>query len=452
MIRQAYDRDSVGQYVEAVRRQLSSAALRDPVARAAAALPGEGDPVAKVSAALTRAQDAPPSSGGGPGGTVPYLARDPAVSLVQSAVEGALREQGVPDEPPGHEGLWDTVVHAAEGLLHPGNFSPDDPDWVIKIGEAMLGHLAQGNHPFNPRPASRAISDTSRLVVVGDWGTGLPRAQQVAALIAGEVAAALAQGRQAHVIHLGDVYYSGLPAEVERHVLAYWPVTGQQAAAGVTSWSLNGNHDMYSGGFGYYRTLLADPRFAAQRSPDGAPTSFFRITSPSWEFVGLDTSWDTDLLTTGASAVLSDPQAEFVASVAGASDRKLVLLSHHQLVSVYDKADIGPVLAGKLGPVLRAGRVTGWWWGHEHRLMGFGPDQGVRNLRCLGHGGVPVLQTYAAGTPIPPPGAWQPSGFLRSGGQDWALFGFAVFDLGGGQIQARYRDETGATVRTEVIE
>jgi hypothetical protein len=57
--------------------------------------------------------------------------------------------------------------------------------------------------------------------------------------------------------------------------------------------------------------------------------SFFRITSPSWEPVGLDTSWDTDVLTKGASTV--------VASVAGASDRKMVLPSHHQLVSVDDK-------------------------------------------------------------------------------------------------------------------
>ena len=54
-------------------------------------------------------------------------------------------------------------------------------------------------------------------------------------------------------------------------MLDLWPVTADQAGAGVTSWSLNGNHDMYSGGFGYFQTLLADPRFAAQRSPDGTP-------------------------------------------------------------------------------------------------------------------------------------------------------------------------------------
>ena len=330
---------------------------------------------------------------------MPYLSRDPAVSLVQSAVSGALREQGVADRTPLDRSMWSAIVHTAEALLHPGNFSPGDPDWVIKIASSMLGHLAKGNHPFNPRPAVHAISDSARLVVAGDWGTGLPRARAVASYMAEEVAEALAHGREAHVIHLGDVYYSGLPTEIRQHVLACWPVTPEQARAGVTSWSLNGNHDMYSGGFGYFETLLADPRFAGQHSADGAPTSFFRLTAPSWDFVGLDTSWDRDVMSKGGSGVLEDPQAGFVAETARASGRKLVLLSHHQLMSVYEPGDLGPVLPAKLGPVLDSGRVAAWWWGHEHRCMGFEAAHGVRFPRCLGNGGVPVLQTYAAGRP-----------------------------------------------------
>ena len=62
----------------------------------------------------------------------------------------------------------------SEAFLHRGNFSPDDPDWVIKIAESMLSHLAKGNHPFNPRPAEHAISDSARLVVVGTGGPGCP--------------------------------------------------------------------------------------------------------------------------------------------------------------------------------------------------------------------------------------------------------------------------------------
>jgi hypothetical protein len=70
----------------------------------------------------------------------------------------------------------------------------------------------------------------------------------------------------------------------------------------------------------------------------------------------------------------------------------------------------------------------------------------------VGHGGVPVLQTYAPGDPIKSPGAWEAPGFLKdSDGNHWARFGFAVLDLEGGQMQVRYRDDQGTQIRSEVI-
>ena len=338
-------------------------------------------------------------------------------------------------------------------MLHPVPFGPTDIEWVTQIGAAMLDRLAKGNHPFNPQPATHAIADDARIVVVGDWGTGVPRAHDVARLMAEDVAEALADGREVHVVHLGDVYYSGLPEEVERHVLApgLWPVSEGQARAGVTSWSLNGNHDMYGGGWGYFGTLLGDERFAAQRSPDGKPTSFFRLTSPSWDFVALDTSWDPDVLAQGHVGVLQDPQAALVAEVAAESDRKLVLLSHHQLLSVYDRHDLGPTLPGRLAQVLDGGRVTAWLWGHEHRCMGFDAAGGVAFPRCIGHGGVPVPMEHAADDPIPPPGAWEERGYLEERGERWARFGFATLDMAPDRIAVRYRDDQGTVVRSETI-
>src|ERR1039458_3586900 len=201
MIKQAYDRDSVRQYVEAVRGVLGADQLQDATAAAAQVIPGAGDPQAKVSAALPDDSTAEPSSGGAESQVVPYLSRDPTVSLVQSALEGALREHGVIDQPPVDRSRWATIAREAEALLHPGNFSPDDPDWVIKIAESMLGRLAKGNHPFNPRPAEHAISDSARLVVGGDWGTALPgpRAAQRsprswARLLAGDTGAGPGRG------------------------------------------------------------------------------------------------------------------------------------------------------------------------------------------------------------------------------------------------------------------
>ena len=115
-------------------------------------------------------------------------------------------------------------------------------------------------------------------------------------------------------------------------------------------------------------------------------------------------AWDTDVTSAGQVGVLQDPQDSYVAAVAGESSRQLVLFSHHQLVSYYDKADLGSTLPAKLAPVLNANRVTAWWWGHEHRAITYEAGGGIRYPRCLGNGGVPVLPD-----PAPQPAASPPS-------------------------------------------
>ncbi len=451
MFTSASDQGSVQQHVAAVRGLVQSGALSDAAAGAARQIPGEGDATAKVASVLPAPDSAAGSSGSGHRG-VPYLSRDPLVSLIQSSVEEKMLQDGAVDLADRH-GLWGWILRLADRWLNlrPGSFKSNDPNWYIDIARASLEHLARGNHAFNTVPAEHQISDTARLVVVGDWGTGIRRARDVAAWMQQEVAGALAEGREAHVIHLGDVYYSGLPSEDQRRFLAFWPVTADQAGAGVTSWSLNGNHDMYSGGFGYFDTLLGDPRFAGQHSPDGKPTSFFRLTSPSWDFVGLDTAWDHDVLTKGGSAVLEDPQAEYVARVAGESARKLVLFSHHQLVSVYDKEDITPELGSKLAPVLGSDRVTAWWWGHEHRALAYRPAGGVHYPRCLGNGGVPILRPPALTAATGTVAEWESRRYIWSGGQQWSRFGFAVLDLSEAAISVRYRDDDGKQAYSETV-
>jgi hypothetical protein len=454
MIKQVVDRDEVGRYVEALRDQLDAPQLQDKAAQAANTLEGTGDPVEKLREALPPVTEKLASSGADTADVAPFISRDPIQSLLQSTLEDKLRERGVPGEAPKHRGFLAWLLHLIESILHPVRFGPDDPNWVIDVAGSVLERMAKGNHPFNSLPAEYEIADDARVVIVGDWGTGLPRAQEVAKFMAQEVSEALAEGREAHVIHLGDIYYSGLKGEVRRHVLApgMWPVSAEQASAGVTSWSLNGNHDMYSGGFGYFETLLGDERFSRQRSPDGKATSFFRLRSPSWDFLALDTSWDTDVLSSGFVGVLQDPQAEFAQRVAGESARKLMLLSHHQLLSVYDKEDIGPTLEKKLAPVLDGGRVTAWLWGHEHRCMGFEEAKQVKISRCIGHGGVPVLMEHKPGDPIPSPGEWEERDFSEYRGEHWGRIGFAVLDLAGPQIKMRYRNELGLTSREELID
>jgi hypothetical protein len=448
----ASDKDQVQVAAGKVQDALADPRLQDLIERAAAQVPGEGAPRDKVAALLSVDHDAMASSGGQSAG-VPYLSRAPVVSMMQSRIEEALEEEGVAD--PGKAASpWSKLVRDVQRLLHisPGTFTSNDPDWYFAITRGVLERLAEGNAPFNPAPAEHDdLTDDARLVVVGDWGTGLPRAIDVAAHMRQAIEAALAEGRQVHVIHLGDVYYSGFESEDKKRFLGPWPVTSAQADAGVTSWSLNGNHDMYSGGFGYFGTLLGDARFHAQRSPDGKPTSFFRLRSPSWDFVGLDTAWETDVTSNGQIGVLQDPQASYVTGVAAGSSRKLVLFSHHQLVSFYDQGDLGPTLGTKLAPVLDGNRVTAWWWGHEHRAITYGATQGVGYPRCLGNGGVPILPDQAPPAGSKPLVTWRSTRTVREGGQVRNRFGFAVLDLGPDRIEVAYIDDDGSTAHTETV-
>jgi hypothetical protein len=289
-------------------------------------------------------------------------------------------------------------------------------------------------------------------VIVGDWGSGLPRAIEVAKHMGDRVREALAAGRQAHVLHLGDVYYSGDPSEYARRFLApgYWPVTSELANAGVTSWALNGNHDMYSGGYGFFDTMLGDDdRFAHQRSPDGKGTSFFRLKNAFWDIAGLDTSWDANVLSLGQKGVLHDPQAAVLERWAQESDRKLMLLSHHQLVSGYDLGDLGTVLPYKLEPLLKSGRIGAWLWGHEHRCMAFAAGA-VPVMRCIGHGGIPTAAASMR-EPVPRPGTWQESASFKDRDGTWNRFGFAVLDFNDAAATLTYYDDGGAQTRTESL-
>jgi 3',5'-cyclic AMP phosphodiesterase CpdA len=386
-----------------------------------------------------------------------FFSRDPIVSITQSALEAyfdhpessddaievppeddqrrgpddapAVTDRSLPDSPP-HRTL--------DGRRVFDKFSITDVGWVSSL-VAMGVRRFRKPHGFNNTPAEPTkLSDSARLILVGDWGTGIPRAQKISTAMRIFVEESVREKRDTHVMHLGDVYYSGWEYEYERRFLRYWPVKDAEADQ-VGSWCLNGNHDMYSGGYGYFDKLLNDRRFHRQ-----GQASFFRCYNQQWQVLGLDTAWDDN--------GFKDPQADWVKHVLEQNSQKAILLTHHQFFSAYEPGPgVGKVLRAKLGSVLDSGRAHVAFWGHEHRCVSYEPYQGVQYGRLIGHGGVPVYMTHGAGDPFPKPSNDEYRGYFDKGLERWALFGFAVLDFDGPTIHVRYINENGETHKKETI-
>ena len=216
-----------------------------------------------------------------------------------------------------------------------------------------------------------------RVALAADWGTGLYGAVTFAKTLR-QMAGA---GKFDIAMHLGDVYYSGTEDEVEERFLNVWPDD-----AATINRALNGNHEMYSGGGGYFAKIL--PKFNQE-------SSYFAIQNEHWVLVGLDTAYvDHDMDTT---------QVAWLNTIVGQrGSRKVVLFSHQQPFSQLDHQ--GPKLQNALRHLLEAKRIRAWYWGHQHDCIVY-DEHAKWNMfgRCLGNGGIPSARNDAVKSVPPDP-------------------------------------------------
>jgi hypothetical protein len=380
-----------------------------------------------------------------------FISRDPFICNLQSALEAYFLERDpkrVTAAPPPDDtrrGPGDVPAVADRSLVdwvpmrQPNGrrifnkFSILDARWVsCKLAERWKHKY--GMHAFvPPQPESIPIADTARVFILGDWATGLPRARRVARIIGDLLEKGKAAGLQQHVVHLGDTYYSGWPTEYRDRLLQYWPVKEGDAER-IGSWSLNGNHDMFSGGDGYYAVLLNDRRFLKQQS------SVFSLHNKSWQILALDTAYeDNDL----------KDQTGWLRTKFDESGRKIMLLSHHQLFSAYETA--GQKISAKMSGFLAENRVRGWFWGHEHRCVIYEDYMQVPAARCIGHGGVPVYMWHRNNSKYKSPVDYEYRDRLPLSLEPWAYMGFVILDFHGDIINVEYVNENGVTHYCERI-
>lgn len=223
------------------------------------------------------------------------------------------------------------------------------------------------------------IPDKTTIALAADWGTGTIPAYKVANQIRS------LQPRPDVTIHMGDVYYSGTPQEYRDWFLGEedWP------RGTLHTFALNANHEMYSGGTGYFETALGVLK---------QQTSYFCLETGYWRVLALDSGYysgifpllekfwlhkirlDEHIMQWLRTVVFADPT----------DHRPVVVLTHHQPFSAFGNGY--PTLVKNLAPYLD--RVLLWLWGHEHRFAGYGP-LAVNGLppirgRCMGHGGMPI--------------------------------------------------------------
>jgi hypothetical protein len=131
-----------------------------------------------------------------------------------------------------------------------------NPGWILKY----LKDLFHSNVPYREYPPENSgifriptlDSQSLRIAVAADWGTGTMEADAVKEN--------MESGSPHYTVHLGDVYFMGEIAQVEENCLGkstylyrgvQWPTRGT-----LGSFALMGNHEMYSGGFGYFEKFL----------------------------------------------------------------------------------------------------------------------------------------------------------------------------------------------------
>jgi 3',5'-cyclic AMP phosphodiesterase CpdA len=345
---------------------------------------------------------------------------------------------------------------------------------LVLVAKGVRRRRGSAAFPENTTPT--AIARTARIVLLADWGSGVPDAIKLAHHIRKE----WVRKSATHVIHVGDVYYAGLPWEYEDRFLRHWPVgkppqpplapkTAVLASRldpapyleflasrypapyqekphplssprkpetwrivsrfPTTSWCLAGNHDMFSGGHAFFDLLRSDPRFAKQ-----GQSAYFLLENEDWQVFGLDTSFAAHGFR-GDEGDLYGEQAVWVAQHrAVAPHKKCILLTHHQPFSAYDPPT--ERLRRQLAPVTNRGLVDAWFWGHEHRCALYEPHLNIRYPVLLGHAGFPERPKRQRANMPSVKWEWNaqdPNGFL--------LFGFAVLTLNGPTITVQLIDE-----------
>jgi Calcineurin-like phosphoesterase len=336
------------------------------------------------------------------------------------------------------------------------------PKRVAKWGWEYLLHRIGPRHAFLTYAKSDADQgvyrleggDDIRIALAGDWATGTDEAASVAEL--------MDEFAPHYSIHLGDVYYVGGRSEVDENFLGinnpnngYDPCLWPKGSHG--SFALNGNHEMYARGFGYFDRMLPALGLRTNGKQQGQKASYFCLENHSWRIIALDTAYGSigwpfiENLFPQACALRAEQIEWLRTAVRPRHDdpRGIILLTHHQYYSRYD--DCYPRQAKQLAEFFS--RPVLWFWGHEHRMViyrEYGLRGGIRAFgRCIGHGGMPVELPFKTKHPRCPVEFSDTRYYRNDENLHIGFNGFARLTLRGNRLIVDYVDVHGVKVFSE---
>jgi hypothetical protein len=288
-----------------------------------------------------------------------------------------------------------------------------DVNWLWTLKNVLMNHLQSANggadgrgiRSFQNIPSLSPISLEStapdqkvRIAVIGDWGSGAYELEGLnhpngPAFAVMDTLAKL-EYQPDYIIHLGDTYYSGTasnrsPFDEEKSNLLDVLQKYTELAKQGHCFTLNSNHEMYGGAYGYFDVALKDPLFGKQ-----AGCSYFALQFENWIIVGIDSAYFDPsglYMDGGLGEVGLDPQFDFLRQIAAEQQKgkKVILMSHHTGIST-DGSQFNQPLWNDI--TCRAGLTPDYWyWGHTHLGMVYNGQaaSGAMKTRCIGHSSMP---------------------------------------------------------------
>ena len=278
------------------------------------------------------------------------------------------------------------------------------------------------NHP-DYKAIPWQIPAGAQIVMLGDWGTSLEDAHAFLYAI-WQQAYLNNPGGDIVFIHLGDIYYCGLPYECQNYFYDVFNTVGNdlQQLYGNTFnayppiFTLPGNHEYYSLGYGYFEMLdylnTQVPHISQSQLQQQCSFFCLRTADDHWQFLGMDTgqadgngllsalqgaegwvldkinnmvgdvpdwlAWSEEMVSKLYEDCVGPFQPELRPNeVTWLQDRiaefpgKTILLSHHQVFSReakinHSSPEFMNTWLDKHFHNYYKNDIAAWYWGHEH--------------------------------------------------------------------------------------